>query len=348
MKNNIKLKTLAAIALCFCNILKSQVSIVNNLTNNLAQNTDLTVEVKINKGAISNFSKFQIDFPAGVTVTEGDSKTGSFTFENNRAKIVWVSIPTEPEFVISMKLNTGSVSGSHQLFQKFYYLDNGVKKEVDVDPMTVNFTADGSKSLASLGGQANTSVASTSTALVSANSTPTVAAVQTASTPAVSATPTETPATTTSSNVVTSTPTPTASSATTAPSTTQNNTSTASNTAPSSSSSSPSNSSNQTSSTSAPATTAKTSAPKETKTTSSDGLNYRVQLGAFSVSPEKSMFKSAGTIDVLNEGGVYKAMIGNFNSKDDAFKKLAALKGLGYDGFVVSYQNGQRVGLVKQ
>lgn len=346
MKNNIKLKTLAVIALFFCNILKSQISIVNNITNNLAQNTDLTVEVKINKGAISNFSKFQIDFPAGVTVTEGDSKTGSFTFENNRAKIVWVSIPTEPEFIISMKLNTGSVSGSQQLFQKFYYLDNGVKKEVEVDPMTVNFTADGSKSLASIGAQSNNAVTSTTPANNSSNSTPTVASTQTNSNPTVSSTPTETLTTTTNNTGVATTTT--VSFTTSSPSNTQNNTNTASNTSTSSSSSSSSTSNSSNQNTSVATTTSKNYNVTETKTSTPDGLNYRIQLGAFSISPEKSKFKTAGNIDVLNEGGMYKAMLGNFSSKDEAFKKLANLKTLGYDGIVISYQNGQRVGLVRQ
>lgn len=340
MKNYSKIKTLAVIALCICNLLKSQVSIVNNLTSNVAQNTDLTLEIKITKGAISNFSKFQIDVPTGVTVTEGDSKTGNFTFENNRAKIVWVSIPTEPEFIVSMKMNTGAVSGSHQLFQKFYYLDNGVKKEIEVDPITVNFTTDGSKSLASLSGQQNNAATSTTSANNSNNSTPTLAATQTNSTPAVSSTPTETPTTTTNNTAVVTAPATTVSSTTSSPSNTQNDTNTAS------SSPSGSNSSNQ--NTSVATTTAKNSNTTETKTSTSDGLNYRIQLGAFSISPEKSRFKTAGNIDILNEGGMYKAMLGNYSSKDEAFKKLANLKTLGYDGIVISYQNGQRIGLVRQ
>lgn len=340
MKNYSKIKTLAVIALCFCNLLKSQVSIVNNLTGNIASNTELNLEIKISKGSISNFSKFQIDVPAGVTVTEGDSKTGNFTFENNRAKIVWVSIPTEPEFIISMKMNTGAVSGSHQLFQKFYYLDNGVKKEVEVEPITVNFTTDGSKSLASLGGQSNNSVTSTTPANNSSASTPTVAATQTNSTPTVSSTPTETPTTSNNNTVVVTAPVTNASSTTSSPSNTQNNTNTAS------SNPSSSNTSNQ----NVPVanTTSKSSNATETKTSTSDGFNYRIQLGAFSISPEKSRFKTAGNIDILNEGGMYKAMLGNFSNKDEAFKKLANLKTLGYDGIVISYQNGQRVGLVKQ
>lgn len=337
MKNYSKIKTLAVIALCFCNLLKSQVSIVNNLTPNLAQNTDLILEVKISKGAIANFSKFQIDVPAGVTVTEGDSKTGNFTFENNRAKIVWVSIPAEPEFVVSMKMNTGAVSGSHQLFQKFYYLDNGVKKEVEVDAVTVNFTADGSKSLASLGGQVTNNNSSAAAANAVINSTA-ITAASTNSTQVVSSTPTETPSATTNNNNVAGTPATTVNSTTSSPPDTKMNATTSSN--------NNSNSYNQ--NTSNTSTTVKNSNASETKPVTSDGLNYRIQLGAFSISPEKSRFKTAGTIDVLNEGGMYKAMLGNFNSKDEAFKKLASLKTLGYDGIVISYQNGQRVGLVRQ
>jgi hypothetical protein len=106
----------------------------------IAFNETITVEIKINKGSISNFAKYQMEVPTGVKVTEGDSTTGNFTFEGNRAKIVWVSVPTEPEFIATMKLNSGNVCGEHIFTNKFYYLDNGVKKEVDGGIINASFT----------------------------------------------------------------------------------------------------------------------------------------------------------------------------------------------------------------
>ncbi len=58
-----------------------QVTIQTNLPASIAPNSNLNIEVKINKGSIANFSKYQMDVPAGVNVSEGNSKTGNFSFE---------------------------------------------------------------------------------------------------------------------------------------------------------------------------------------------------------------------------------------------------------------------------
>lgn len=116
----------------------SQVTISNNFPANLASNSNIDVDVKINKGAIANFAKYQMDVPAGITVSEGDSKGGNFTFENNRAKIVWVSIPNDAEFTVKFKVKVGSTAAADgAVTQKFYYLENGTKREVETDALAI-------------------------------------------------------------------------------------------------------------------------------------------------------------------------------------------------------------------
>ncbi|HOZ88114.1 MAG TPA: hypothetical protein PL029_10160, partial [Bacteroidia bacterium] len=118
---------------------KAQVSIKLSVPP-IVPNSEVTLEIKINKGAVSNFAKYQIDVPPGVYLSEGDNKTGSFSFENNRAKIIWVSIPTDPEFTVTMRLNPGTATGPGNITQKFYYLENGARKEVEAAPLSVDFS----------------------------------------------------------------------------------------------------------------------------------------------------------------------------------------------------------------
>src|SRR6218665_3650189 len=120
-------------------VLKGQVTIQATLPAVIASNADLSFDVKINKGAVANFAKYQIDVPNGVTLSEVNSATGSFSFENSRGKIIWVNIPSEAEFVLTFKLNSGSASGPGVFNQKFYFLEGGSKKEVEAEPITVNF-----------------------------------------------------------------------------------------------------------------------------------------------------------------------------------------------------------------
>ncbi len=120
--------------------LMAQVTISTNMPSSLAAGSNTDVEVKINKGSIANFAKYQMDVPVGVNVTEVDSKSGNFTFENNRAKIVWVSVPTDAEFTLKFKVSvTSSAPAEGAVIQKFYFLENGAKKEVEAEAMNVAF-----------------------------------------------------------------------------------------------------------------------------------------------------------------------------------------------------------------
>lgn len=298
----------------------AQVTVETNIPASIAPNTDLLIEIKINKGSITNFSKYQIDVPSGMTVTEGDSRTGNFTFEGNRAKVVWVSIPAQPIFVISFKMNTGYSSGPGVFNHKFYYLGDGGKKEVEFDPINVNFDPAGAKSVTSFGFPAtpadNNSGATMTIATSDAgNETPTTSSntannssTNTATEPVNTTVKTEEPVKTTPID----------------------NTSTAKTT-------------ENTSAKTTENTTTKIS-PANTNSGSSAGTVYRVQLGAYGATPDKSLFKGlTDKVIVVKEGGFYKAQVGNFSTKEEALSKLNAIKGIGLNGFIAAYQNGVRV-----
>jgi cell division protein FtsN len=104
---------------------------------NVASTID--ADVKINKGALGNFAKYQLDVPVGYVISIVDAKGGNFTFENQRAKIVWVSVPSEPEFTIKLKVQANSGATNPGTFlQKFYYLENNEKKEMEAAPAIIN------------------------------------------------------------------------------------------------------------------------------------------------------------------------------------------------------------------
>ncbi len=260
----------------------SQITVTSNLPSTINAGTAIETEVKINKGAVGNFAKYQMDVPAGYIVSSVDVKGGNFTFENQRAKIVWVSVPGEPEFAIKFNIQANSDAASPGTFaQKFYYLENNEKKEVEAAPVVVT-----------IGGGA-----------VAVNSTP----VETVT----STTPTETKPVET---VTSTTPTETKPV--------------------------------ETVTSSKPVETVKSTTPTETKTSASSavtGMTFKVQLGAFSTQPNKSRFSGAGNVSIDNIGGMYKVTTGNFKTKEEAIKYRDELQSKGFSGFIVKYQNGQRI-----
>ncbi len=120
----------------------SQISINANFPSSMNPGSSAEAEVKINKGAVGNFAKYQLDIPLGYMVSAIEVKGGNFTFENQRAKIVWVSVPSEPEFTIKLKVQANSDAKTATLSQKFYYLENNEKKEVEASPVVIAISGD--------------------------------------------------------------------------------------------------------------------------------------------------------------------------------------------------------------
>ena len=52
------------------------------------ENHEAKIEVDINKDAVSNFAKYQMELPAGLSISAEDIGAASFSFEDNLAKII--------------------------------------------------------------------------------------------------------------------------------------------------------------------------------------------------------------------------------------------------------------------
>lgn len=117
----------------------SQNTLDANMPEKLASFSTHTLEIKINKGPISSFSKYQLDVPDNVTVKEGISQNGHFSFEGKRAKLVWVESPKTGEFTVSMVLIIGNASGKGNFEHRYYYIDGETKKEISDATMEVEF-----------------------------------------------------------------------------------------------------------------------------------------------------------------------------------------------------------------
>jgi cell division protein FtsN len=128
----------------------SQITINSNFPSTMSAASTIDADVKINKGTVGNFAKYQLDVPVGYVISIVDAKGGNFTFENQRAKIVWVSVPSDAEFVVKLKVQANSNATSPATFsQKFYYLENNEKKEVEATPSVITIGGSGAVTSAS-------------------------------------------------------------------------------------------------------------------------------------------------------------------------------------------------------
>ncbi len=279
-------KALTLLSLFISLLSVSQITITANLPASISAGSSVDAEIKIAKGTVGNFAKYQMDVPAGYVVTAGDVKGGNFTFENQRAKIVWVSVPSEPEFSVVLKLQASSTAASGTFSQKFYYLENNEKKEVEGNSMNVSV------------GDA--------VAVSPVESTPVETTSYTKPVETVASTPVET---------VKSTPVETVASTPveTVKSTPVENT-----------------------------TATKVSSASSSSATEA-GMTYKVQLGAYSTQPSKSKFAGLSNLSIDQVNGLYKVTCGSFKTKEDAIRYRDELSAKGFNGFIVKYQNGQRI-----
>lgn len=260
----------------------AQAGLQSTLPGTIGINSELTFEVKISKGAVSNFSKYQIDVPAGVTISEVDSKGGAFSFGSNRAKIIWVNTPPDAEFVIRMKLNAGTAFGPGYFHHKYYYLENEARREIESGPVPVVFSGSGTFTVAPLIVGARTETLTEKTNLTASvnPATPRPTAVTASATPVAVA-----------KKEIAASPSLT-----------------------------------------------------EQKTPSGAGtIVYRVQLSAGSEKPATGKYAGVKDLEVVKEGAMFKVLVGALASKEEAVRLKNDLAAKGFNGFVVAYQNGERV-----
>ena len=114
------------------------VTLSGNFPKNVKIATEFTAEIKVSKGTIGGFAKLQLEVPAGVTVKELDSKNGNFSFAGNIAKIIWTSVPGDPEFTVKFTMIAdASAAGAKTIPAKFSYVNNNNKEVIEMTPAEI-------------------------------------------------------------------------------------------------------------------------------------------------------------------------------------------------------------------
>ncbi|MBC7863106.1 MAG: hypothetical protein IAF38_09035 [Bacteroidia bacterium] len=117
------------------------VTVKHNFPSSLAAGAEFTTEITITKGAINGFGKLLLELPEGITAEEVESKSGKFAFENKQAKIIWIQLPSEGEFVLKIKFKADkSASGLKNISGKFAYVVGNEKKQVDIPVHEITVT----------------------------------------------------------------------------------------------------------------------------------------------------------------------------------------------------------------
>lgn len=115
----------------------SAITVKRNMPSTASGN--FTVEIVVNKGNITGFSKLTENLPEGFTATLLEAQGASFTFSEGKVKYVWMSMPTQPEFKVSYKVVVSpGVSGIKVIDGVFSYIENDDTKKHVIPASSVN------------------------------------------------------------------------------------------------------------------------------------------------------------------------------------------------------------------
>ncbi|MBL7892325.1 MAG: SPOR domain-containing protein [Bacteroidia bacterium] len=105
---------------------------------------EVKVEVVINKDQLSSFARLAESIPEGSTIKYAKSEGGRLSIQDNKVKIIWLTLPQQSSITISYIVSTESLKeGNYSISGNFSYVDGGLTKDFDIPAN--NFTINSSR-----------------------------------------------------------------------------------------------------------------------------------------------------------------------------------------------------------
>lgn len=110
----------------------STVSATRTIVGSPEAGTEFTVEINVKKSGVKGFARVQETLPLGLTAIALDNKGGTFSFLDQKMKIIWDNLPADENIKVSYRVAVSdNVAGDLTITGAFSYVDNNdPKKEV--------------------------------------------------------------------------------------------------------------------------------------------------------------------------------------------------------------------------
>jgi hypothetical protein len=114
------------------------VLIENNLPAMVAPGSKTLVELVVNKGEVQGFSKLELNLPAGFVASPADIKGASFTFSGQKAKFVWMTLPSEENFKVTYYIESAEIAeGPYEITGTFSYVKMNKREDLNIPSKTI-------------------------------------------------------------------------------------------------------------------------------------------------------------------------------------------------------------------
>ena len=135
IKNIIILVNMAGILL-FNTFLSQDISVRVSAPAAVVAGNTIEVEVKIDKGKLQGFARYQVELPNGVVASPIERAFADFEFRDNTMKLIWLNLPPEEIITIRYQLMINErLKGDLDLSGTFSFIDRNQRQQ-HVDPST--------------------------------------------------------------------------------------------------------------------------------------------------------------------------------------------------------------------
>ena len=110
----------------------------HTLPESMAVGSSTVASWTIDKGQTAGFARFQLSFPPGIVIEPLETDGASFTYEDRKAKFIWMDIPTTPSIHISLRLSTHNNFIGGEVKQWFSFIEEGSRQDVDFEPHVIS------------------------------------------------------------------------------------------------------------------------------------------------------------------------------------------------------------------
>ncbi len=135
------------------------VIIEDNTPSSMSPGSSANITITINKGSVEDFAKLEIELPEGMSATPIQTNGASFSFKDQKAKFIWMALPSEQEFEVSYKLSAASnASGNKIVKGTFSYIKSNQRVDYELQSKVIRI---GEESMANNNEETNETTAST-------------------------------------------------------------------------------------------------------------------------------------------------------------------------------------------
>lgn len=119
---------------------QGDVAVTIDAPTQVVAGSEFEVQITINKGDVSSFSRLLQNLPAGLSATLVQSSNSDFNFEDKRVRFIWLRMPADNQVKVAYKVKVDQrLKGSFNISGKFSYIADNERRSVNVEssPITI-------------------------------------------------------------------------------------------------------------------------------------------------------------------------------------------------------------------